>query len=298
MAQVKNAFDQFIVTLPVTSIRPQHEVTYDHRRGRCYQQIASSVNEIGLIEPLVVFRASPGDYLLLDGHSRLDALKRIGRTEVECILSSDDEAYTFNQRVNSIPSVAQHLMILKAIENGLTEERIAASLRVNVSVINRKRDMLDGICDEAVKLLQTRKVSALSFSLLKKMKPERQIESAKHMVASSVNSATFVRALLAATKSDLLVNQRKPQKRPIIPESTKAQFAQESDALLKDLKGLEADLGKEALTLTVFRGYVRRLVRNTRVKRYLEREHKEILEVLGSEISRTELQLGLASQTE
>jgi ParB-like chromosome segregation protein Spo0J len=231
---------------------------------------------------------SAGDYLLLDGHTRLDALKRLGRTEVECILSADDEAYTFNQRVNSIPPVAQHLMILKAIESGLTEERIAASLRVNVSVIRRKRDMLDGICDEAVKLLQTRKVSALGFSLLKKMKPERQIESAKHMIASSVNSATFIRALLAATKSDMLVNQRRPQKQSSIPESVKNQFAQESESLLKDLKNLEADLGKEALTLTVFRGYVRRLIGNPRVQRYLEREHKEILEALGSGISRAD----------
>jgi hypothetical protein len=85
--------------------------------------------------------------------------------------------------------------------------------------------MLDGVCDEAVKLLQTPKVSALSFSLLKRMKPERQIESAKHMIASSVNSATFVRALLAATESDLLINHRKPQKRSTILESTKTQFA-------------------------------------------------------------------------
>jgi ParB-like chromosome segregation protein Spo0J len=284
MSQIKSAFDQLILTLPVASIRPQRELTYDHRRARCYQQVVSSIKDIGLIEPLIVFKVSPEDYLLLDGHSRLDALKQIGRTEVECILSTDDEAYTFNQRVNSIPPVAQHLMILKAIENGLTEERIAASLRVNVKAIIKKRDMLEGICKEAVTLLQTRKVSWLAFSLLKRMKPERQMESAKHMIASSVYSATFTRALLAATKSDMLVNQRRPQKKTLIPESDKNKFAQESEALLKDLKDLEFDLGREALTLTVFRGYVRKVIGNPRVRRYLEREHKEILEALGSGI--------------
>jgi ParB-like chromosome segregation protein Spo0J len=244
--------------------------------------VLSSITEIGLIEPLVVFRAPLGDYLLLDGHSRLDVLKGMRRTEVECILSADDESYTFNQRVNSIPPVAQHLMILKAVQSGLTEERIAASLRVNISVIRRKRDMLDGICHEAVQLLQTRKVGAASFFLLKRMKPERQVESAKHMIASSVYSATFVRALLTATKSDMLVSQRRAQNRGSIPESDKSRFAHESEALLKDLKNLEVDLGREALTLTVFRGYVRKLLGNPRVKRYLEREHQDILDALGS----------------
>jgi ParB-like chromosome segregation protein Spo0J len=288
VSRIKSSFDQLILTLPVTSIRPQREILYDHRRSTSYQQIVSSINEIGLIEPLVVFQEAPGEYMLLDGHLRLDALKRMGRTEVECILSDDDEAYTYNRRVNSIPPVAQHLMILKAIANGLTEERIAASLRVDVSAIRRKRNMLDGICDEAVKLLQTRKVSALSFSLLKKMKPARQVESAKHMIASSVNSASFVRALLLATKSDLLVSQPTSQKKVILPESTRTHFAQESETLLKDLKDLEADLGREALTLTVFRGYVRRLLANPRVQRYLEREHKEILNALGGGLSESQ----------
>jgi hypothetical protein len=109
------------------------------------------------------------------------------------------------------------------------------------------------------------------------------------MIANSVYSASFVKALLYATKSELLVNQPKSQKKTSLPETTKAVFAQESDTLLKDLKGLEAALGKEALTLTVFRGYVRRLVKNPRFQRYLERKHKEILGVFaaGMEEART-----------
>ena len=37
MSRIQNAFDQLIVTLPVTDIRPQRDVTYDNRRARCYQ---------------------------------------------------------------------------------------------------------------------------------------------------------------------------------------------------------------------------------------------------------------------
>ena len=70
-----------------------------------------------------------------------------------------------------------------------------------------------------------------------------------------------------------------------LPETTKTLFAQESDTLLKDLKLLEAELGKEALTLTIFRGYIRRLLGNSGTKRYLERRHPELLGALDASLS-------------
>jgi hypothetical protein len=57
-------------------------------------------------------------------------------------------------------------------------------------------------------------------------------------------------------------------------------FDEESETLLTDLKKFEADLGREALTLTVFQGYIRRLLVNTRVTRYLKRKHNDLLTAL------------------
>jgi hypothetical protein len=128
LTSIKKAFQQVIISIPIAQIIPQREMTDDSGRGLFYKQIAASIDEIGLIEPLVVFPRKPGEYLLLDGHMRLRALREKGASTVHCILSSDDEAYTFNRRVNSIPPVAQHVMLLKALENGLSEKRIAASL--------------------------------------------------------------------------------------------------------------------------------------------------------------------------
>jgi ParB-like chromosome segregation protein Spo0J len=280
LTSIKQAFQQVIVPIPIEQIIPQREVTNDQTKGVFYKQILASLDEIGLIEPLVVYPRKPGEYLLLDGHMRLTALKATGKTDVLCILAYDDEGYTYNRRVNSIPPVAQHLMLLKAIENGLTEERIARSLHVDISSIRRKRDLLNGICEEAVELLHTRKVSARVFYILKKMKPLRQVEAVEHMIASSIYSATFVKALLYTTKAELLVDRAKARSNSILPEITKHLFSQESETLLRDLKGLEAELGREALTLTVFQAYVTRLLKNARVLRYLERKHPEILGVL------------------
>jgi RepB plasmid partitioning protein len=45
-------------------------------------------------------------------------------------------------------------MILKAIERGVSEERIAKALNVDVPTIRRKRQLLDGICPEVADLLK------------------------------------------------------------------------------------------------------------------------------------------------
>jgi hypothetical protein len=193
-------------------------------------------------------------------------------------MATEDESYTYNRRVNAIPPIAQHLMLLEALKNGLTEERIARSLDVDISVIRRKRDMLNGICDEAVELLRDYKLNANIFSVMRKMKPLRQVEVAEHMIANSAFSVTFVKALLYGTKPEMLVD------RPSKPRDTKDSngaamnlFAAESDTLLRDLKGLEDTFGRDALTLTVSQKYVERLTKNPKVLRYLERKHPEEL---------------------
>jgi hypothetical protein len=119
---------------------------------------------------------------------RIDILKGKGVTEVRAIFATDDEAYTYNKRVNHAPPIAQHFMILKALANGLSEERIASALNVNVANIRTKRDLLDGICPEVIELLKTSHVTADAFAALRKMKPIRQIEAAEHMVASGTYS--------------------------------------------------------------------------------------------------------------
>lgn len=282
MTNSRSAFQHRIVSLPLFSIEVRREIIHDHRRALYYKQIAASVKQVGLIEPLVVFPTGNEKYLLLDGHVRYDTYKRNGAVTVECLISEDDEAYTYNRRVNSIPSVAQNVMLLKALDSGVSEERIAAALCVDVKYIRRKRDMLDGICEEAVQMLQTRKVSQATFTLLKRMKPPRQVEAAEHMILNSVFSSTFMKALLYATRPDMLVRPSRPQKKVSGREAIHSQFSQESENLLRDLKSLEADLGKEALTLTVFRGYIRKLVNNSKVQRYLQRKHKDIAEVFQS----------------
>jgi hypothetical protein len=208
---VQVAFEKVECTLPVTSIFPQRCIAPEYRRTAKYKQISKSIEAVGLIEALVVYPRKPGEYLLLDGHTRFDILQLQGRHEVRCTLSTDDEAYTYNKKVNYTAPIAQHFMILKALQNGVPEQRLAEALDVEVENIRKKRDLLNGICPEATQLLHNKDVALEVFAVLRKMKPVRQVEAAEHMIAGGAFSTLFAKALLAVTKPEFLVQPtRKP----------------------------------------------------------------------------------------
>jgi hypothetical protein len=62
--------------------------------------------------------------------------------------------------VNRIATIQEHVMILKTIKSGVSEERIAKVLNVDVGSIRKKRDLLDGICKEAAEILKNRHLSS------------------------------------------------------------------------------------------------------------------------------------------
>ena len=278
---VKAAFEKQVVVLPIDIIVPQKEITRSHRKEEFYKQLAASLKHVGLIEPLVVYPRGPGDYLLLEGHMRLEILKSMGIREVKCLLSTDDEAYTYNRHVNHIPAIAQHFMLLEALKTGLTEERIAAALDVSLESIRIRRDLLNGICPEVVQILIDKSVSPQVFGILRKMKPVRQIEAAEHMVAGGTYTVPFAKALLAVTKPEMLESHAASSKKlQATSMAARSMLEEENEFLLRDLKSVEESYGTDALTLTVACGYLDRLVKNPRIERYLARHHMEMLQAL------------------
>lgn len=276
----KTGFGRYIVTLPMASISAQRECTTAMQRTSCYRQIASSLEHVGLIEPLVVFEQSDGRFLLIDGNTRFAILKSRGVAEVACILAADDEAYTYNRRVSYVPPIAQHFMLLKVLENGVSEERVAAALNVNISTVREKKGLLKGICPEVVKLLEERRLSTKVFSALRKMKPLRQIESAEHMIASNKFTMPFIRAILQITKPEMLVGWDPKGKTRTHDGTAQSLLEREHEGLVRDLKGVENSFGIDMLTLAVSLKYLERIMKNLKVKKYLERTYPETFVVL------------------
>lgn len=289
--QLRSAFQERVFTLPLSSIVPQRAIAPETKKSQVYLQIKASVKELGLIEPLVVFPQNDRGFLLLDGHVRFAILNELGISEAKSLLSKDDESYTYNKRVNYIPPVAQHLMLLQALNRGVSEQRIAAALNVDVSAVRQKAKMLDGICDEVVELLRDRKMSPALFQVLRKMKPAIQIATAELMLLRSDLSVSFAKTRLALTPPDLL-NAPPTSKRKLKADSAAAQMLLEDDTetLVRNLKAIEASYGTDVLTLTVACTYIDRLLDSPKVVRYLERNHDELLGTLQSLVSEVRVQ--------
>ena len=276
----KKTFSTQIITLPISAIVAQREPSAAVRKSKCYKQIASSLAHIGLIEPLVVFSREDGTLLLVDGNTRLFILKSQGAKEVACIVTSDDEAYTYNKRVSPIPPISQHYMLLRVLENGVSEARVAAALNIDVKAVHRKRDLLKGICPEVVRILEGHRLSERAFAALRKMKPLRQIEAAEHLVVSNNYTVSFLKSILLITRPEML-NSPLPKgagsDRTLPPGSA---LEKEHQGLLKGLKAVESSLGIDMLAMAVSKKYLERVLSTQSVVEYLGQNHSETLALL------------------
>ena len=279
LSTVKQAFEETRLRIPIAQIQPLKLVTPAIKKTPKYLQIVASVREVGVVEPPVVARdrSDPGKYLLLDGHLRIDALKDMGESEVTCLISTDDEAFTYNKRVNRLAMIQEHRMIVKAVQQGVPEERIAKALNVDVQSIIRKRKLLDGICAEVAEILKDKHIAIATFSELRKLAPLRQIEAAELMVALNKFTINYAKSLVAATPQEQLVETDKPKKVRGLSEEQIALMERESVSLQREFRIAEKSYGADHLDLVLSNGYVGRLLGNARVVRYLAQHHHDIL---------------------
>lgn len=277
--KVMMAFEPEGIRIALTNILPVKLLADSAKLGNKYKQIAASIRETGLIEPLVVSRQNGDEdtYLLLDGHVRLQILKDFGVDDTICLIATDDEAFTYNKRISRLATIQEHKMILKAIEAGVPEDRIAKALNINVALIRRKRRLLDGICPEVAKLLKNHHCSIETFQTLKKVKPIRQIEMAQLMVTMNNLTVSYAKALLARIPTDQLINGKKPKAATVISAEQMARMEEETDKLQREIKGIEASYGEDQLNLVVVGGYVASLLRNAQITKHLDQHHNEIL---------------------
>ncbi|MAP67964.1 MAG: chromosome partitioning protein ParB [Erythrobacteraceae bacterium] len=271
-------FEQTTLRIPISEITPLREVPNSVRKSVKYKQIAASIAEVGIIEPPVVVSDREGAtrYHLLDGHLRLSILREQGETEVVCLIAVEDEAFTYNRRVSRIAIIQEHRMILNAVSKGVSEERLARALNVNIASIRNKRNLLTGICPEAVDLLRDKHVPINVFTELRKLKPLRQIAAAEMMVAMNRYSTSYVKSIVTATAEEDLVEK----KRKVVRGLTEAQIelmSRESAQLDRDFKLIEKSYGADHLDLVLAIGYLGSLLRSARVVRYLAQHHSRLL---------------------
>ncbi len=279
MSEPKLGFEMRKLRLPLDAILPVRQVKDLQNCGVRYKTILTTIKEAGLIEPLVVHphKDGTGKYLLLDGHFRYFALKELGEVEADCIVSTDDEAFTYNARVNRLNPVQEHKMIVKAVQNGVRPERIAAALNIPVRIVRASMSLLDGIHEEAADLLKDKGISPKTIRLLKKVTGMRQIEMAELMVSGNNYSHIYAEALLMGTRKDQLMRPEEPKKKEGLSAEDIARMEEEMETLEQDLKTVDKCYGENTLNLTFASGYIKRLLNNAKVVRFLNANHADIL---------------------
>lgn len=275
------AFDREFQIVPVAAIVPLKTLPEGATASRTYLQVLSSIKAIGLIEAPVVMvnPKDTGTWFLLDGHLRLEVLKELGIAEVECLLATEDDTYTYNKRVNRIPPIQEHRMIVRAMERGVASADIAAALNLQVESVLRRFRLLVGISPEAAEMLKDTPCSMKVFDVLRQMTAVRQIEAADLMIGQNNFSVMFARALRAATSENQLVATRKGKGggTPTPSGQQIARMERELAALQTQVKSVEETYGIDNLHLTVARGYIAKLLANNRIVRWLTVHQQDYL---------------------
>ncbi len=276
---MKFGFEMRRIRLPLADILPIRQLKDPAANIRRYRTIRASIKEVGLVEPLIVhpLKGSPGKYQLLDGHLRLFALKELGESEADCLVASDDESFTYNVRVSRLNPIAEHKMIMKAVQNGVPPERIAAALNLEVADVTASMTLLDGINAEAADSLKDKPISRNVISLLRKVTGVRQIEIADLMVCANNYSKSYVEAMILGTPKDQLVHPDQPKQKKGMTREEIARLEQEMETVECDLKAVETTYGENNLNFTCARGYIKKLLENPKVVKFLTANYPDLL---------------------
>ena len=275
----KISFDLKKISLPLDVILPVRKIKNPDKTIRRYQTILASIKEIGLVEPLMVFphKKQPGHYLITDGHLRYHALRELGMTEADCIVAHEDESFTYNSKINRVSPIQEHTMIMKAIKSGVSPERIAATLKLKVDRVRETMNLLNGVHPEAVEIMKDKQITRSAIRLFRKVTALRQIEMAEIMVSANNFTHAYAEALVMGTSQDQLTDPDKPKQVKGLSAEDLARLEQEMKAVEPNFKAVEQSYGKNMFNLTLAKAYVKKLLLNVKVVRFLTSKHADIL---------------------
>ena len=168
-------------------------------------------------------------------------------------------------------------MIAKAIERNVSKEKIAKALDTNVRSLSRKVQLLDGICGEVIGLFKDKMCPMAVFDVLRKMNPLRQVEAAEFLINANNFSVSYASAILAGTPQAQLATAQTPKRLRGMTAEAIARMERELSRLQEAISSIQESYGQDHLHLTVVKGYLRKLIANERVARYLAHYQPDLL---------------------
>lgn len=203
--------------LPISQIEPYANQPRRHFDEEALQDLADSIREHGIIQPLTVRRLSSGYYQIIAGERRWRAARMAGLREVPVVIIEADDKKAMElalienlQRTDLTPIEEARGYQQLIGEYGLTQEQVADRVsKSRPAVANAMR--LLSLPDELLSMVESGKLTAGHARALLSIKDERQQLAVAQKV---VNLQLSVRQTEAMCKK-LLKAEQKPEPKPV-----------------------------------------------------------------------------------
>ncbi len=270
MSKIKTSFDMTPIKVSLDKLEETSPKT-GYKAYWSYHSILASIREVGILQPIIICPAKRvGYYKILDGHLRYYALRALKEKYACCIVSLDDERYTFEVQINHINPIQRARMIENAIRQGSTAEKIAKTLDVDVKRILADMNVTEDIDPKVMDILKSAPVPASTLKILRKAKPLRQLEIAESMIHFNNFTARHVQGMILSTPPELLREEVKPPRRFILTEGV-SNIATERANMETRIKEVQPKYNNNVYELTTIISFLRRILENVMLSRYLEK---------------------------
>ena len=196
--------------LPISKIEPYANQPRHHFDEDALQDLADSIREHGIIQPLTVRRLSSGYYQIIAGERRWRAARIAGLHEVPAIvIEADDRKMTElslienlqREDLDPIEEAEGYKTLIETYH--MTQEEAAERVGKSRSAVANSLRLL-GLCPEVREMLQNGALSGGHARALLPLKAELQLEGAKLIAAQglSVRQTEALAKRLGSTKEE------------------------------------------------------------------------------------------------
>ena len=161
-----SASSEGVQTLRLSEIEPKADQPRKHFDEESLQQLADSIAQHGLLQPIIVRESAGGFYQIIAGERRWRASKMAGLTEVPVVIMDADALKAAEiaiienvqrEDLNAYEEASAYKALMT--EYGLTQEEVAARVGKSRSAVANTLRLLD-LPEEILEMLKTGDISA------------------------------------------------------------------------------------------------------------------------------------------
>lgn len=186
--------DSELLNLPISKVEPNKEQPREYFDEKALQELADSIAQFGLIQPVVARKLDSGYYQIIAGERRWRASRMAGLKEIPVrVIKADDRrtaelALVENlqrEDLNPIEEAKGYKSLME--EYGLTQEETAKSVgRSRPAIANSLR--LLSLCPQVLSLVEIGELSAgHARALVPIENEEKQLKAAQEVIKKSLS---------------------------------------------------------------------------------------------------------------